>query len=166
MTSCASKAHSPCTSIILYDIHLLVCFFPWTVNTCVLWASITGYQTNQQPNGKVYVNIMGCGDPSPLLFSCSALPNSLWSHGLQHTRFPCPSLSPRVCSNLCPLSQWFHPTTSSSITLSSPALNLAQHQGLFQWVDSSIRWPKYWSFSFSINPSKEYPEFISFRINS
>jgi len=37
-------------------------------------------------------------------------------HGLQHTRLPCPSLSPRVYSNSCPLSQWCHPTISSSVT--------------------------------------------------
>ena len=47
------------------------------------------------------------------------MPNSLWPHGLQHTRFPCPSLSPRVCSNSCPLSQWCCPTISSSVNLFS-----------------------------------------------
>ena len=41
--------------------------------------------------------------------------NSLWPHKWQHTRLPCPSLSPRVCSNPCPLSQWCHPTISSSV---------------------------------------------------
>ena len=40
-------------------------------------------------------------------------------HGLQQARLPCPSLSPRVCSNLCPLSQWCHPTKSASVTLFS-----------------------------------------------
>ena len=47
---------------------------------------------------------------------------------------------------------------------SSPsALNLSQHQGLFQWV--CIRWPKYWSFSFIINPSKEYSRLICLKID-
>ena len=46
----------------------------------------------------------------------------------------------------------------------SPALSLSQHQGLFQWVAVCIRWSKYWSFSFSINPSNEYSGLISFRI--
>ena len=41
--------------------------------------------------------------------------NSLWPHGLQHSRLPCPSLSSGVCSNSCPLSQWCHPTISSSV---------------------------------------------------
>ena len=42
--------------------------------------------------------------------------NSLWPHGLQHARLPCPSLSPTVCSNSSPLSQWCNPTISSSVT--------------------------------------------------
>ena len=49
------------------------------------------------------------------LFSHSVVSDSLRSHELQHTRLPCPSLSPRVCSDLCPLSQWCHPTISSSV---------------------------------------------------
>jgi len=54
------------------------------------------------------------------LFSCSVLSDSLQSHGLQHTRLPCPSPSPGVCSNSCPLSRWCHPTISSSfVPLSS-----------------------------------------------
>ena len=43
--------------------------------------------------------------------------SSLWPHELQHTRLPCPLLSPRVCSNSCPLSQWCHQIISSSVTL-------------------------------------------------
>ena len=59
---------------------------------------------------------------------------SLWPHGLQHVRLPCPSSPPWVRSNSCPLNWWCHPTISS---LFPPALNLSQHQGLFQWVGSS-----------------------------
>ena len=50
-----------------------------------------------------------------LLFSCSVMSDSLQPNGLQHTRLPCPSLSPRVCSNSCPSSWWCHPTISSSV---------------------------------------------------
>ena len=53
--------------------------------------------------------------------------------------------------------QLSHPLSSPSL----PALSLSQHQGLFQWVDSSNRWPKYWSFSLS----NEYSALISFRID-
>ena len=48
-------------------------------------------------------------------FSCSVMSDSLRPHGLQHARLPCPSLTPRVYSNSCPLSQWYHPTISSSV---------------------------------------------------
>ena len=50
-----------------------------------------------------------------LLFSHSIVSDSLWPHRLQHTRLPCPSPSPRVCSNSCPLSWWSYPTVSSSV---------------------------------------------------
>ena len=48
-------------------------------------------------------------------FSCSVVSNSLQPHGLQHTRLPCPSLTPRACSNSCPSNRWCHPTISSSV---------------------------------------------------
>ena len=54
-----------------------------------------------------------------------------------------------------------HPLPSPS----PPALNPSQHQGLFKWVSSSHRWPKYWNFSFSISSSNEYPGLISFRMD-
>ena len=54
-----------------------------------------------------------------------------------------------------------HPLSSPS----PPTFNLSQHQGLFKWVSSSIRWPKYWSFSFSLSPSNEHPGLISFRMD-
>ena len=154
--------------------------------------------------------------------------DSLRSHGLQHSRLPCLSPSPRACSNSYPFCRWCHPTIMSSATpfssclQSFPAgkestcnagdpalipglgrspregkgfpfqycgldnsmnytvhrvtksltrlsnfhsLSLSQHQGLFQWGSSSHRWPKYWSFSFSISPSNEYSGLISFMID-
>ena len=54
-----------------------------------------------------------------------------------------------------------HPLSSPS----PPAFNLSQHQGLFQWVSSCIRWPKDWSFSLSISPSNKYSGLISFRMD-
>ena len=59
---------------------------------------------------------------------------------------------------VCDAIQPSHPLSSPP-----PAFNLSQHQGLFQWVSFHIRWPRYWSFSFSINPSNEYSGLISFR---
>ena len=55
-----------------------------------------------------------------MLFSGSVMPDSLQPDGLQCTRFPCPSSSPRVCSNSCPWSRWCHPTISSFVLLLIP----------------------------------------------
>ena len=54
-----------------------------------------------------------------------------------------------------------HPLSS----ISPSSFKLSEHQGLFKWVSSLHRWPKYWSFSFSISPSNEYPGLISFRMD-
>ena len=83
---------------------------------------------------------------------------SLWPHWLQHTRLLCPSPSLRACSNLCPVSWWCHPVISSSVI---PISSCLQRQELAL----CIRWPKYWSFSFSISASNEYSGLISFRID-
>ena len=74
---------------------------------------------------------------SSVQFSCSVMSNSLWPHGPQHARPPCPSPTPGIYPNSCPLSQWCHPTISSSVVPSPPAFNFSQHQGLFKWVSSS-----------------------------
>ena len=102
---------------------------------------------------------------SSVQFSRSVMSDSLWPRGLQHTRPPCPSPTPRVHSNSCPLSRWCHPTISSSVSPSAPALNLSQHQDLFQWVSSSHEVARYWSFNFNISPSNEHPRLISFRMD-
>ena len=52
---------------------------------------------------------------SSVQFSCSVVSDSLWPHGLQHARLPCPSPTPRVYLNSCPLSWWYSPTISSSV---------------------------------------------------
>ena len=57
--------------------------------------------------------------------------NSLWPNGLQHTRPPCPSPTPRVYSNSCPLSQWCHPTISSSVVPFSSHLESFPASGYF-----------------------------------
>ena len=50
-----------------------------------------------------------------LQFSCSVMSNYLWPHGMRHARLPCPSPTPRACSNSCPSRWWCHPTISSSV---------------------------------------------------
>ena len=96
-----------------------------------------------------------------LLFSRSVVSNSLQPHGLQHARLPCPSLSPRVYSNSCPLSRWCH----NHLILCQPLLLLpSTFPSIRVFSNKSalhIRWPEYWSFS--ISPSSEYSDSVSFR---
>ena len=83
-------------------------------------------------------------------------------HGLQHARLACLSPSPGACSDSCPLSWWCHP--SISICFPFPLL-LSIFPSIRVFSNAStrlIRWPKYWSFSFS--PPSEYSGLISFRI--
>ena len=100
-----------------------------------------------------------------LLVSCSVISYSLQHHGLQHTRLPCPSPTPGACSN-------------ASIKLVMPSDRLILYcpllllPSIFPRIRVSskesvicIRWPKYWSFSFSISPSNEYSGLMSFRID-
>ena len=82
--------------------------------------------------------------------------DSLWPHGLQHARPPCSGVS----SSSCPLNWWCHPTISSSAMLFSFCLQSFPASGSFL-----MRWKKYWSLSFSLNPSNKYSGFISLRID-
>ena len=100
---------------------------------------------------------------SLFLFSCSVMSDTLRPYGLQQTRFPCPSPSPRVWSNSCPLSRWCHPTVCHPLFLLPsifPSIRVFSSESAFR-----IRWPKYSSFSFRISPSNEYSGWISFRID-
>ena len=102
---------------------------------------------------------------SSVQFSLSVVSDSLQPHELQHAKLPRPSLTPRVHSNSCPSSRWCHPAISSSVVHFSSCT-----QSLLASVFSSestlrMRWPKYWSFSFSIIPSKEHSGLTSFRMD-
>ena len=89
--------------------------------------------------------------------------DSLRSHGLQHTRLPCPSPSPRAGSNMC--IELVMP--SSHLVLCRPLLLLPSIFPSIRIFSNEfiphIQGPKYWSFSFSISPSNEHPGLISFR---
>ena len=92
--------------------------------------------------------------------------DSLWPHGLQHARLLCPPLSPRVYSDSCPLSQWCYLTISCSATPFSFCLQpFPASESFSSETTLHIRWPKHWSFSFSISSSNEYSGLISFRID-
>ena len=91
--------------------------------------------------------------------------DSLEPHGLQQTRLPCPSPSPGVCSNSCPLFQWCR-QPSHPLSSPSPPASVFPSIRVFSNVSALlIRWQKYWSFSFSISPSNEYSGLISYRID-
>ena len=66
-----------------------------------------------------------------MLFSHSIVSNSLWPHGLQQDRLPCPSPSPGTCSNSCPFSRWFHPSIWSSVVPLSSCLQSFLESGSF-----------------------------------
>ena len=96
--------------------------------------------------------------------SRSVVFDSLWPHGLQYARLPCPSPDPRVYSDSCPSSQWCHPTHPlPSLLLPPPifpSIKVFSNESVLR-----IRWTNYWSFSFSISPSNEYSGLISFRMD-
>ena len=102
---------------------------------------------------------------SSVQFSCSVMSDSLQRHGLQHTRPLCPSPTPRVQPNSCPFESVL---PSNHLTLCCPLLHLPLiFPSIRVFSNGSalhIRWPKYWSFSFSISPSNEYSGLISFRM--
>ena len=100
---------------------------------------------------------------SSVQFSCSVMSNSLLPYGLQHTRLPCPSPTPKACSDSWPLSWWCRPTILVSVLpLPSvfPSIRVFSNESVLR-----IRWPMYWSFCFSIIPSNKFSGLISFRID-
>ena len=96
-------------------------------------------------------------------FSRSVVSNSLWPHESQHARPPCPSPTPRVYSNIESV------MPSSHFILCRPLLLLPPIPPSIRVFSNEstlcMRWPKYWSFSFSISPSSEHPGLISFRMD-
>ena len=102
-----------------------------------------------------------------LFSSVNQLCPTLRSHGLQHTRFPCPSSIPRACSNSCPLGPWCHPTISSYVVPFSSWLQSCPASGSFpmsQFLTSGGQTIGV-SASASVSPSNDYSGLISFRID-
>ena len=100
---------------------------------------------------------------SSVQFSRSVMSDSLRPQESQHTRPPCPSPTPRVHSDSHPSSQWCHLILCRPLLLLPPippSIRVFSNQSTLP-----MGWPKYWSFSFSIIPSKEIPGLISFRMD-
>ena len=103
---------------------------------------------------------------SLLLFSCWVTSDSLQPNGLQHARLPCPSLPPGVCSKLMSIESMMpsHHLIPCCSFLLLPSI-LPSIRVFSNELTLCIRWPKYWSISFSISPSNEYSGFISLKID-
>ena len=98
---------------------------------------------------------------SSVQFSRSVVSDSLQPHESQHARPPCPSPSPGVHSDgvhSCPSSPWYHPAISSSVIPFSSCPQSLPASVFSNESTLHMRWPKYWSFSVSIIPSKEILE--------
>ena len=95
------------------------------------WMNIIHVICNNVPDKTLYEGCISyiCIFTLLLLFTQSCL--TLRPHGLQHVRLPCPSPSPRACSNSCPFSRWCHPTTSSSVVPFSSCLQSFPASGSF-----------------------------------
>ena len=100
--------------LIVFSYHIMILFFSHAMY-------IVSLELTYLMTGTLYVT----------QFSCSVASDSLWSHGLQHASLPCPSPAPRACSNSSPLSQWCHPTISSSIIPFSSPLQSFPASGSF-----------------------------------
>ena len=99
------------------------------------------------------------------MFNHQLVSTYLWPHGLQHAGLPCPSLSPRISSHSSPLSQWCHPTISSSVGPFSSCLQSFPASESLPMSQLFASGGQYWSFSFCISNSNEYSELISFRMD-
>ena len=133
----------------------------YTVGVNANWHSYYGKHMEVPLKSK---NTATIWSSNPQFSSVTQLCQTLWLHGLQHARLPCPWTTPRACSNSCPLSQWCHPTISSSVIPFSSCLQSYPVSGFFprsQFFASGGQ--SIGSFSFSISPSNEYSGLISFR---
>ena len=105
----------------------ILCLFQ-NLSLCHKWCELFGPYTQLLQLCSNLCNSVDCSPPRLLChgilqeefcpsvqFSCSVMSDSLWPHGLQHARLPCPSPTPGACSNSCSLSRWCHPTISSSV---------------------------------------------------
>ena len=111
-------------------------------------------------NIQIYLCLFICAS---VQFSCSVVSNSLQPHELQHSRPPCQSPTPRVHPHPCPsVMPSNHLILCCSLLLLPsifPSIRVFSYESVI-----CMRWPKYWSFSFSISPSNEHSGLISFRM--
>ena len=128
--------------------------------------SLPNSLTFSVPSLSTYVFVIVIDSHHSVQFSCSVVSNSLWPQELQHARPPCPSPTPRVHSKLMSIKSVM---PSSHLILCRPLLLLPPIPPSIRVFSNEstllMRWPKFWSLSFSIIPSKEIPGLISFRMD-
>ena len=135
------------------------------------WVANSFSRGSSQPRNWTQVSCIAGGfftswATSSVQFNRSVVSDSLWPHESQHARPPYLSPTPRVYSTHAPLSRWCHPAISSSVAplllLPSipPSIRVFSNESTLR-----MRWPKCWSFSFSISLSNEHPGLISFRMD-
>ena len=138
-------ANETLNSLLTLSILCLLPIPPWTATILTILLFL-----------KHAIESLGCCSspiPSWLCCCCSVMSNSLQPHGLHQARLPCHSPSPRVCSNSYPLSQWCHPTISSSVTPFSFLQSLsASGSFLMSWLFTSGGWNFGASASASVLP--------------
>ena len=108
-----------------------------------------------------YLSFLGKPCLSSVQFSCSVVSDSLQSHGLQHARPPCPITNTQSLLKLMSVESVM---PSNHLILCHPLSLFPSIKVFSSELALHIRWPKYWSFSFSVSPSSENPELISFRM--
>ena len=136
----------------------------WHMLQC-RWVSKTLYWTKEVSHKRPHVNYIYMIFTESVQFSHSVMSDYLRPHELQNASPPCQSPTFGVHSNSSPSSQWSHPAISSSVIPFFSCLQSLPASESFPMSQLRIRWPKYWSCSFSIIPSKEYPGLISFRMD-
>ena len=127
----------------LSNITLYICMY--TFSSFIFWWALRLF-----PSKNYFLN--GGWVAHSVQFSSvhSVVSDFLWPHESQHARPPCPSPTPRIYSNSCPLSRWCHPAISSSVVPFSllppipPSIRVFSNESALR-----MRWPKYWSFSLS-----------------
>ena len=123
------------------------------------------FETNFTPIPDSLCPVLYPCSPCPVQFSSLVVSDSLRPHGRQHTGPACPSPTPGVYPNSCPLSRWCHPAISSSFVPFSSCPQSFPASGSFATSQLCFRWPKYWGFSFNISPSNKQPGLISIRMD-
>ena len=125
----------------------------------------TSHEISQDMCSDISLCLVPCHSISSVPFSCSVVSDSLPSHGPKHASLPCPSPTPRACSNLMSVESVM---PYNHLSLCCPLLlPPSVFHRIMVFSNESvlhIRWKKYWSFSFSISPSNEYSGLISFRM--